>query len=66
MDKGPWTLLYGALPDERLVGVISEDFKHDVALKVSGDFEDEAQMEAYCHWLLTVLNRPADPTADNS
>jgi len=60
MDKGIWSLFYGAPPDEPLVGVISDDFEHDVALKVHGDFADDAQKEAYCRWLLTVLNRPDD------
>jgi len=56
VDKGPWRL-YGA-PDNP-IGVISDDFEHDVVLNVSGDFEGIKQKKAYCEWLLIKLNGPA-------
>jgi hypothetical protein len=56
MDRGPWTLFFGPPPKRDLIGVQSEDFEHDVTLKVSGDFHDLEQKERYCNWLLSVLN----------
>lgn len=56
MDKGPWSVFYGAPPERRLVGVISEDFDRDVVLRVDGDFADDAERLAYCKWLVAKLN----------
>jgi hypothetical protein len=36
MDKGPWRVMYDAL--DRAAGVRSDDFEHDVILKIDGDF----------------------------
>jgi hypothetical protein len=36
--------------------VISDDFEHDVTLRISGDFADDAQRLAYAEWLCAVLN----------
>jgi hypothetical protein len=60
VDKGPWELYYSSPEHPKLIGVISNDFERDVVLDVSGDFSSSAEKEAYCRWLLTVLNRPAD------
>lgn len=57
MDRGPWQLFYGAPPERKLKGVISDDFEHDVHLEVKGDFTDDAEKLAYCQSLLIVLNR---------
>ena len=38
-DKGDWSLFYNQ--QNELVGIISDDFKHDVVLRVSGDFGGE-------------------------
>lgn len=58
MDRGPWQLMYRS--DGELSGVESNDFKHDVGLKVTGDFDGPEQFKAYCEWLAAKLN--ADPT----
>ena len=54
MDKGPWRLFYSQ--DTDLLGVISDDFTHDVLLKVSGDFASKKQKKEYCNLLLERLN----------
>jgi hypothetical protein len=56
MDKGPWKLFYGLAPRRELIGLQSDDFEHDVTLKVSGDFYDLEQKERYCNWLAARLN----------
>ena len=53
-DKGPWSIYTSQ--DGTLVGVISDDFEHDVVLRVDGDFEGAAQRLAYCEWLAAKLN----------
>lgn len=53
MDTGPWRLFRD---QSRVLGVISDDFEHDVSLQVSGDFETPEAREAYCKWLATKLN----------
>lgn len=62
MDKGPWSLYH----DQKgiLVGVISEDFEHDVVLRVSGDFTDHAERLSYCEWLARKLNTPDAATTE--
>lgn len=57
VDKGPWVLFNSGPPEMKLVGVISEDFEHDVVLQVNGDFESLEQRRKYCVWLLSILNR---------
>lgn len=49
-DKGPWT----ASPDGRTIQ--SEDFTHDVTLRVSGDFADDTQRQQYSERLAEKLN----------
>ena len=56
MDKGPWVLYYRGPDQMDLAGVISQDFTHDVALTVSGDFKGLAEKKAYCEWLVGQLN----------
>ena len=58
MDKGPWHIFRGRKPDEKLLGVISEDFEHDVSLVVKGDFASEEDKLLYCQWLRDKLNTP--------
>ena len=58
-DKGPWSIF--TAQDGTLVGVISDDFEHDVVLRVDGDFEDAAQKTAYCEWLAAKLNEEQKP-----
>lgn len=53
MDKGPWQLFYRQ--NGTLCGVSSDDFTHDVVLKVDGDFA-EGDKERYCNLLLAKLN----------
>jgi hypothetical protein len=57
MDKGPWELFFGKPPERKLLGVMSNDFHHDVVLRVDGDFENDEDKERYCNWLLTRLNQ---------
>lgn len=54
MDKGPWSIFTGS--SGKLLGVISEDFEHDVHLEVKGDFRDDMEKLAYCEWLRNKLN----------
>ena len=65
MDKGPWKLFH-AMAGHKLTGIISEDFEHDVLLRVSGDFENEEQMKHYCEWLATTLNTSLIPIVSPS
>ena len=44
MDKGPWSLFYDT---ERLIGVISDDFKHDGLIALTGDFSCDREVERY-------------------
>jgi len=53
MDKGPWQLFYRQ--NGTLCGVISDDFTHDVVLRVDGDFA-EGDKERYCRLLAAKLN----------
>jgi hypothetical protein len=59
MDKGPWGLFYGKRTDE-LLGLLSEDFEHDVFLEVNGDFVNPEQKKVYCEWLMAKLNSPSE------
>lgn len=51
MDKGPWLVEPGC------THVSSDDFKRDVWLKVTGDFDGPDDLRAYCEWLVDVLNK---------
>lgn len=53
MDKGPWRVTaHGSC-------VESGDFTRDVLLRISGDFEDQAQRAQYAEWLCARLNAPS-------
>ena len=54
VDKGGWLVFESA--DNRIVGLLSNDFKHDVVLKVAGDFESEEHKRLYCELLAEKLN----------
>jgi hypothetical protein len=49
-DQGPWEVL----PDG--TSIMSDDFDHDVMLKVGGDFYGDADRRAYAVALANVLN----------
>lgn len=53
MDSGPWNLFYGR--EGELIGVQSEDFTHDVYLRVYGDFAPGGKGR-YCERLARALN----------
>jgi hypothetical protein len=53
-DKGPWSVVL----TESGWGVSSDDFTHDVLLRVSGDFADKDERRRYCEWLAEKLNSP--------
>ena len=50
-DSGPWTVS----DDGRTIS--SDDFTHDVLLRVSGDFYNDAQRKCYADQLAKILNR---------
>ena len=52
MERGPWT----ASADGRMLA--SEDFHHDVTLRVGGDFADDEQRRQYAEELARRLNLP--------
>jgi hypothetical protein len=57
-DKGPWA----ASEDGR--SLYSDDFTHDVVLKLSGDFFDDKQRRLYAENLVKKLNTPVQSKAD--
>lgn len=50
MDKGPWTI------DDDARCLRSDDFTHDVVLKISGDFSDDGERRRYAEELCSKLN----------
>jgi len=52
MDKGPWEVHYS---EGKPVGILSDDFNHDVLLIIDGDFA-EGEKEKYAKWLTDTLN----------
>lgn len=60
MDKGNWSIFYDN-DTRQAIGVCSGDFKHDVLLRVSGDFESDEQRKDYCSWLVYKLNKDLTP-----
>lgn len=52
-DKGPWSA--EVWKDGKVV-LQSDDFEHDVALIVSGDFESQEQKLSYAQALAVQLN----------
>ena len=47
-DHGPWVATNG--------NVYSDDFEHDVMLRVSGDFVDSNQKQEYAEAIAEALN----------
>ena len=58
MDTGPWS----ARENAKEVYVESDDFKHDVALTVNGDFRNRAEKLKYAEWLAGRLNKVDNPS----
>jgi hypothetical protein len=51
-DKGPWHIdIYGKL-------IMSDNFTHDVILRITGDFYSDEQRIAYAKNLAAKLNAP--------
>ncbi len=57
-DKGPWSTLISET--DEIIGILSEDFTHDVLLRVDGDFENDSQKIEYCERLAEKLNNIGD------
>ena len=55
IERGPWR----ASKDGRCIE--SDDFTHDVTLRVTGDFEDDTQRAAYAKEIARRLNLPPNP-----
>lgn len=53
VDRGPWVAQKWS---EKRVVLQSDDFKHDVALIVNGDFADVEQRMAYAEGLAAQIN----------
>lgn len=53
-DKGPWVVQ--TWKDGRVV-LMSDDFRHDVALVITGDFWDDDQKRGYAALLADKLNK---------
>ena len=52
-DKGPWIVV----PDDSYAAdITSDDFTHDVAIFISGDFEDTEQRAKYIEAFAATLN----------
>jgi hypothetical protein len=48
MDKGPWVVINA--------NAVSNDFTHDVVLRITGDFADYDEKLKYANWLVNRLN----------
>lgn len=55
-DLGPWTVSTWTSTGKPEVVLVSDDFKHDVALKISGDFVDLDQKIEYASALAAHMN----------
>lgn len=55
-DTGPWTMSVWGDEDDRIV-IQSDDFHHDVALEVTGDFADIESRKRYAIWLAGLLTK---------
>jgi hypothetical protein len=53
-DRGPWSVM----ESEGRVFVQSDDFTHDVCMRVSGDFAEHAERLAYAADICRRLNAP--------
>lgn len=51
-DDGPWTV------SEDGHSIASDNFTHDVILRITGDFYDDRQRKAYAENLVKKLNAP--------
>lgn len=65
MDKGPWKAEVWKRATGNIMVIQSDDFEHDVALEISGDFEDWDQRKAYAEWLADALTRATDNQRDD-
>jgi hypothetical protein len=59
-DRGPW--LVNVWPGEKVV-LQSDDFTHDVALEISGDFASHDEKRAYAKALADWMNLNLPATA---
>jgi len=59
MDKGPWRVVTTP-PPETGTYLESDDFTHDVRMKVQGDFATVADRELYALALAEALNEAAN------
>jgi hypothetical protein len=60
MDKGPWTVSAGKCADGyEKVFICSDDFTHDVSLRVLGDFRSLSEKKKYAQAIADVLNDAA-------
>lgn len=58
LDKGPWSVVTTP-PPETATYLESDDFTHDVRMRVSGDFATVADRELYALALAEALNAAA-------
>ncbi len=58
LDKGPW-IVVTTPPPETATYLESDDFTHDVRMKIAGDFATVADRELYAFALAEVLNAAA-------
>lgn len=63
LDKGPWSVVTTPPPE---IGTYleSDDFTHDVRLKISGDFASVADRELYAFALAEALNSAASSNVE--
>jgi len=55
-DRGPWHVQVWKVEGSRKVVLQSDDFAHDVALEISGDFACFEQRLEYAHKLAKRMN----------
>lgn len=63
-DRGPWTaqVWHSRAKGGDYVVIQSDDFHHDVALQVTGDFSDIESCHRYAEWLAGVLTSACNPS----
>lgn len=54
VERGPWKIYRDDLDDK--LRIASDDFTHDVALILTGDFENKEQEEAYAAEIVRRLS----------
>lgn len=52
-DRGPWRVM---VDEKGIPSIASDDFTHDVVLRITGDFEDNIMRKAYAQDLCDSLN----------